>query len=300
MQLEVKKIMNYVVGKKSLLSLITGAVLVISSGSYSSAALASDSTNLPVQDQMVTTIIDKSIISGEIRKDSNENMVADGNGMLSFDYDGDVFSIDTNEETGELEKLKEKIGTISGTAAFPTDFAMLSAGMKAIMDLLLEGMDLPQAMAAVGIFEMPAIIPWTCNHCEMAIGDSTYVSIVDVLDPTTTNPLYLYMQSQFDVKLAGTLAENNQDLRLDGRAFTALTPASFDPVNKTMSIRMAGCSAIVGVSGPNFGKMGTLCLNSTVTFDVSEINPGNPLTNQSGISASGTSNCVTVLHTPTM
>lgn len=291
--------MKSVLNKKGLVSSFCAAALA-GTMSVSTVALAEYEDNLPAQDALVTTIIDKSIISGEIRKDVNGNMVPDANGMLSFDYTGDVYSVDTNETTGELEKLKQQIGTISGTAAFPTDFAYLSAGMRAIMDLLMTGMSLQEAMGAVGIFEMPAIIPWTCNSCEMVIGESTYVSIADVLDPETTNPLYLYMQNEFDLKLAGSLAQNLQDLRLDGRAFTALTPASFDPVNKNMSIRMAGCSAIIGVAGPNFGKMGTLCLNSTVTFDVSEINPGDPLSNQSGISAAGTSNCVTVLHAPTM
>jgi hypothetical protein len=301
MQLEVKKIMKYVVEKKNLLGLITGVVLVVSSGINSSVVLAGESTDLPVQDQMVTTIIDKSIISGEIRKDAHGNMAPDVNGMLSFDYTGDVYSIDTNETNGELEKIKEQIGTISGTASFPTDFAYLSAGMRAIMDLLMTGLSLEQAMQQVGIAGMPAIIPWTCNHCEMVVGDSTYASIVDVLDPETENPFYQAIQGKFDAMLAGTLSENMSDLRLDGRAFTGLTPPSFDPVNKTMSIRMAGCSAIVGVAGPNFGKMGTLCLNSTVTFDVSAVDPSSdPLSNQSGISAAGTSNCVTVLHSPTM
>lgn len=293
--------MRLVVKKNIVINIITSAAIAVSLSMASATFAGDEESNLPVQDQLVTTIIDKSVISGEIRKDDNGNMAPDANGMLSFDYTGDVYSIDTNETTGELEKLKEQIGTISGTAAFPTDFAYLSAGMRAIMDLLMTGLSLEQAMQQVGIAGMPAIIPWTCNHCEMVIGDSTYASIVDVLDPETENSFYQAIQGKFDVMLAGTLSENMQDLRLDGRAFTGLTPPLFDPVNKTMSIRMAGCSAIVGVAGPNFGKMGTLCLNSTVTFDVSAVDPSsNPLTNQSGITAAGTSNCVTVLHTPTM
>lgn len=289
--------MKFVVNKKGLLSVISGVALALS---MNTAVQAAQGINLPAQDQLVTTIIDKSIISGEITKDANGNMTPDADGMLSFVYSGEVFSVDTNETTGELEKLKEQIGTIDGVASFPTSFAYLSAGMKAIMDLLAQGVSLQDAMMQVGISELPAVINWTCNHCNMVIGDSTYASIVDVLDENSENPFYQAVRAKFGQMLAGTVEENNADLRLHGRAFTALTPASVDPFAKTMDIRMAGCSAVVGVDGPNFGKMGTLCLNSTVTFDVSQIVPGNPLTNGSGISAVGTSNCVTVLHTPTM
>ena len=118
--------MKSVFNRKALVSSVCG-VAVAGLMSVTSIAVADNENNLPAQDALVTTIIDKSIISGEIRKDVNGNMVPDANGMLSFDYTGDVYSVDTNEATGELEKLKQQIGTISGTAAFPTDFAYLSA-----------------------------------------------------------------------------------------------------------------------------------------------------------------------------
>jgi hypothetical protein len=70
---------------------------------------------------------------------------------------------------------------------------------------------------------------------------------------------------------------------------------------------MAGCSALVAISGSQAGKMGTLCMNSTATFDVSGAkatfdSSGNQTGYEPGstISATGSSNCITVLHKPTM
>ncbi|MCK4586907.1 MAG: hypothetical protein KAU29_06175, partial [Gammaproteobacteria bacterium] len=264
------------------------------------------------QDKMVKTIFDKSVISGTIRKDTDGNMVIhpgkDGvinpdhsdpasDDQLLFDYTGDIFSVKTDEETGELIKMREKIGFIEGTAAFPVSFAYLSAGFKAIMDLLEAGHTLGEAMGMVGITALPPVLDWTCNHCEMTIGDSTYVNIVDALDPVNGNP---DMIAKYDVMIAGGSANALDSMRLNARAFLGLTPASMDPIAKTMSIRMAGCSAIVGVSGPNAGMLGTLCLNTTATFDVSGTSTVTPAHNGSTINGSGSSNCVTVLHYPTM
>ncbi|HEY5603139.1 MAG TPA: hypothetical protein VIM41_08535 [Gammaproteobacteria bacterium] len=293
--------MFYTATKRNLFNIVTSAALAISV-IHGGSALADDNdedkVKLTPQDALVTTIINKSVISGAIRKNAEGNMVPDANGMLSFDYTGDVYSVKTDKKTGVLEKLDRKIGSITGTAAFPVDFAYLSAGFKAIMDLLMTGLSFEQALAAAGFTGMPPVIPWTCSHCEMVIGDNVYVSIVDALDPVNGSP---EMIAKFDAMLIGGAAGALDSMRLDGRAFSGLTPASFDPVNKTMSIRMAGCSAVVGVAGTDAGKVGTLCLNSTATFDVSAMDTtGDVMTNGSGISAQGTSNCTTVLHQPTL
>lgn len=277
--------------------------------SFSIAVMADDDdnegSNLTPQDALVTTIYDKAVIAGSIRKDLNGNMVPDSQGMLSFDYTGDIYSVKTDPNTGELKRLKHKIGYIIGTAAFPPEFAYMSAGMKAVMDFLMSvnpdtgvNYTFPEAMAAAHFTGMPPIVPWTCSHCEMKIGDTTYVNIVDALDPINGNP---EMIAKYDAMVIGGAPAALESMRLDGRAFMGLTPASFDPVTKTIAIRMGGCSAIVGVDGPNAGKLGTLCLNSTATFSVADMDPSSDvLSNGSGISATGTSNCVTVVHTPTM
>jgi hypothetical protein len=252
---------------------------------------------LPPQDLMVTTIIDKSVIHGSLSHDANGNLVYDDAGNARFMYSGDIYSVETDKKTGELVALEKKIGDIKGEAAFPKEFVALSAGVNALMDAMLAGQ-------AVTFPKMPPIVPWTCNHCYMTVGDSTYVSIVDALDPKTGNPDLI---GNFDQSLTGGAAAAFDSMRMKGRAFTGITPASFDPATKTMSIRMAGCSALVAISGSQAGKIGTLCMNSTATFDVSgAIATFDTSGNQTGyeptsaISADGSSNCVTVLHKPTL
>ena len=93
----------------------------------------------------------------------------------------------------------------------------------------------------------------------------------------------------------------DQDMRMQARAFMGLGPVEMNTLEEgrqTLTVRMAGCSAVVGVEGPNAGKVGTICVNSTVAFDITDINLASPF--ESHITAKGTSNCVTVLHQPIM
>lgn len=273
------------------------AAVMLASASAVSADDSDDDNGLTLQDSFVTTIINKSVIHGSLLKDSSGNLLYDSVGYVRFAYSGDIYSVKTDKKTGELKALKEKIGTIQGEAAFPPDFVALSAGVNALMDAIMAGQ-------TVTFPKMPPVVPWTCNKCYMVVGDSTYVSIVDALDPVSGNP---DMINQFNEALIGGAAGARESMRLQGRAFTGITPASFDPATKTMSVRMAGCSAVVGISGSQAGKLGTLCLNSTATFNVSG---AIPVFNSSGeligyepnsqITADGTSNCTTVLHAPTM
>lgn len=251
-----------------------------------------NAANLTPQDAMVTTLYDKSIISGAIKHDEYGNLVFD-KGNTIFAYSGTVNSIATKGNTGELSNIVQQIGTIEGEAAFPYSFVQMSAGINAVMNGYIT---MEQLLAPFG--GMPPVVPWTCNHCKMTVGDSTFISIVDALDPITGNP---DMIAKFNSSIAGGAAGAVAAMRLEGRAFMGETPVSFDPATKTMSLSMAGCSAVVGISGTHAGKMGTLCMNSTATFDVS----GAQMDAQgrvvsSIITAKGSSNCTTVLHTPTM
>jgi hypothetical protein len=261
--------------------------------------VAAYATELTPQDALVTTIVDKSIIHGSLAHDADGKLLYDNAGNARFVYTGDIYSLTTDANSGELKAINKKIGEISGEAAFPPEFVALSAGVNGLMSQMEAGTwdgNMPQ---------MPSVVRWTCNHCVLNSAGSTYVSLVDALDPS--NMYYsAEMAAKFDAGLMDGSAGAIDNMRMDGRAFTGLTPASFDPVSRTMSVRMAGCSALVGVSGPHAGKMGTLCMNSTATFNVGLAIPvmsggqlvGYEPTTQ--ISADGSSNCVTVLHTPTM
>jgi hypothetical protein len=270
-------------------------------GVLSGAALAD--VPLPPQDSMVTTIIDKSVIHGSLAHDDNGNLIYDNAGNARFQYTGKIYSLDTNKVTGELTEMERRIGKITGEAAFPPEFVALSAGVNALMQSMQDGTwdgTMPK---------MPSIVPWTCNHCYMTAGGTTYVSIVDALDPN--NPNYdADLAKKLDASLIDGAAGAFDSMRMKGRAFTGLTPASFDPVTRTMSVRIAGCSALVAIHGPLAGKVGTLCMNATATFDVSGAIATFDFTTSppaqtgyepaSAISADGSSNCITVMHTPTL
>ena len=276
-------------------------------GSFLSTALligmtANASDKLTPQDALVTTIVDKSVISGSLAKDTEGNLIYDQQGYARFQYTGKIYSMKTDINTGELSKLGKEIGSITGEAAFPPDFVFLSA---AVNEMMAGNWTDPMP-------KFPPVVPWTCNHCEMIVDGSRYISITDALSPTlpdgvTPNPYYNIggIADNFDGGIDGGAAAALATMGMDGRAFTGITPASFDPATRTMSVRMAGCSTIVAIEGPHAGKMGTLCMNSTATFDISGANgifddehhmvgyePN------SSILATGSSNCVTVLHNP--
>jgi hypothetical protein len=290
---------------------------LMSASLLASAAAYADrdhSIPLPPQDSMVTTIVDKSVIHGSLAHDDAGNLIYDKAGNARFVYSGNIYSLDTNKYTGELTEMEKQIGEITGEAAFPPDFVALSAGVNALMASMLDGTwdgTMPK---------MPSVVPWTCNHCEMTAGGTKYISIVDALDPflpdgVTPNPYYNIghtdttpgIAEKFDAGLMDGATGALNSMRMDGRAFTGLTPASFDPATRTMSVRMAGCSALVAIAGPLAGKVGTLCMNATATFDVggavatfNDKGEQTGYTQDSAISADGSSNCVTVMHTPTM
>jgi len=74
---------------------------------------------------------------------------------------------------------------------------------------------------------------------------------------------------------------------LTGRAFPQLGPVEDPNVTGTMALRMAGCAGVRETSGAGdyAGKVGTLCLNGTFTFD-QEFN------------GKGVSNCTIAIHDP--
>jgi hypothetical protein len=245
----------------AITALVAGVGLnaAVYAGAYAGGAA------LPPVDSLLTTMFDKSVIAGSIAKGADGTLAFDPAGNLMFNYSGKVYSVNTNDRNGKLTGLDKQVGTVQGQAAFPMSFAQLAMGMKAYLD-------------GVGPLpsDLPPVIDWTCNHCNLVIGNSTYQSIVDV--------------SMFN-------AAATEAMRMKGRAFAGLGPVEVGQLSaQSMSIRMAGCSAVVGVAGPDAGKVGTLCLNGTFTFDLSGINLANPMT--SNIVGTGTSNCIIVMHKP--
>lgn len=299
--------------KKQTLTKISAGLAgaVITALSVNTNALAD---NLTPQDHMVKTIYDKSVISGSVEHDASGNLVLDNSFSdgphVNFKYTGQVYAIETNGH-GELKQLGKEIGTIEGTASFPLMFEYMSAGMNAVMNGYFT---MEQVLGMFG--GMPPVVKWTCAHCKMVVGDTTYVSIVDALDPSDP-----YGMNAMFAGITGGAGGALEGMRLEGRAFTGETPVNFDPATYTMSLSLAGCSAVVGVEGSNAGMIGTLCMNSTASFDISSVYghledvtdpPAGPVvTDPAGnekqfvldstiIKAEGSSNCTTVLHYPSM
>jgi hypothetical protein len=298
------------------------AVSMLASGSAFAAKGGNGGTDLPAIDAYLTTTFDKSVINGTLAHDCGDgtasptctgDLVYDKAGNARFQYTGKIYAVETDDTSGELTKMSDDpIGEITGEAAFPPDFVWLSAAANEMMT----GNWTDPAP------KFPPIVPWTCNHCVMTVAGTKYISIVDALDPTlpdgvTPNPYYNIngIADSFDANVGGGAAASLATMRMDGRAFTGLGPVTFDPTTQTMGIRMAGCSALVAISGPEAGKAGTLCMNATAVFNVSGAHgtftddngptdeDGNPVGHHmngykqdSVISAEGSSNCVTVMQ----
>ena len=257
--------------KKS--TLFTVALLTAASFSFNSYAkgpkwLGDYLQPLEGADTVVTTYSSKSKVQGSLRTDANGNLLMDANGNFFFDYEGDTFYPITSPDSGKLVATAGPIGTVSGTALFPYEFAEAAFGAYAFW----KGLGPMPAM--------PPVINWTMDNITINHAGTTYAPLGDVSYPTS-------------------------EMGLAGRAFTGLGPAEMgqlqvgvdnDDEDISMSVRMGGCFAVAATEGEEAGKIGTYCLNSTFTFDLSGINLENPLA--STITGLGTSNCTTVLHTP--
>jgi len=284
--------------RKYLAASLLSAALLISVSAFADE----EGTPLPPQDLGMTITIDKSLIHGSLAHDADGNLLYDKAGNARFQYSGTIYAVKTNQRDGSLVRLsKDPIGDITGEAAFPPEFVALSAGANGIMQQIADG-------TFDGIMpQMPSVVRWTCNHCDMTIAGTRYLSIVDVLDPTDANgdpnPFYNpQVAAAFDASLTDGAVGALNSMRMEGRAFTGFGPTTFDVATRTMGIRMAGCSALVAVSGPNAGKIGALCMNAIATFDVHAAIPiikhGQVVGYEptSAISADGSSNCVTVMQ----
>jgi hypothetical protein len=75
---------------------------------------------------------------------------------------------------------------------------------------------------------------------------------------------------------------------LTGRAFPHLGPVENPQETGTMALRMSGCAGLrANDQGDYAGKVGTLCLNGTFTFDEQ-------------FNGVGVSNCSIAIHDPLM
>ena len=95
------------------------------------------------------------------------------------------------------------------------------------------------------------------------------------------------MDNDFSMNIGGSTFNIMEGAGLTGRAFVAAGPVENPMVTGTMALRMGGCAGVVEVSGEGdyAGKVGSICMNGTFTFD-QEWN------------GKGVSNCTLAIHTP--
>jgi len=254
--------------------LIAGALLTAASFSTISHAKPMGPSIQPLSgaDTLLSTYVSKSRISGALEKDGDGKLIMDENYNFLFTFDGDIFYPVTSAFDGKLQGTSGPIGAVSGTVLFPQEFAQLAFGAYAFM---------------TGQGSLPAIPPvihWKMRNIKIVDGGTTYVPLNNDGSETMTSA--------------------PEDMGLYGRAFTGLGPVEMGQLDvngdgnpdMSMSVRMGGCFAVQAIDGVEAGKIGTYCLNSTFTFDLSGIDLSNPM--QSTITGIGSSNCTTVLHTP--
>ena len=231
---------------KSKKSMLVGSLLAATFTVSGPSQAVSDnvSDNAQVQaltgaDTLLTTYFSKSRIEGALEKDpTTGDLVMDENGNFKFNFDGGIYYPVTRQFDGKLESTKGPIGTVSGTALFPPEFAQLAFEVYAYVN---------------GLGPMPAIPPvihWTMDDITIVDAGTTYVPIISP----------------------------PEEMGLDGKAFTGLGPVEIGQLDGlSMSVRMGGCFAVAAVDGVEAGKVGTYCLNSTFTFDLLGIDLGNPM-----------------------
>lgn len=95
------------------------------------------------------------------------------------------------------------------------------------------------------------------------------------------------MEDTFEMKINGSTFAFEEELT--GRAFPHLGPVENPMETGTMALRMSGCAGLRETSGEGdyAGKVGTLCLNGTFTFDEM-------------FNGVGVSNCSIAIHDPLM
>lgn len=274
----------------ALLSTLLAAAVVLGGATAASAAGAipaipavpsSALQPLTGADTLLTTFLSKSKIAGGIRKNADGTLAIDPNtGDAPFDFSGSIYVPAINQADGKLLATTGPVGSVSGTVIFPKAFSDLAFGFVGY----LHGGPMPA---------IPPVIKWTMQSITIVDAGTTYVPLE--IDPDTGMP---------KAPADASPNVNVNPMGLDGRAFTGFGPVEVGtllnntttPAGLSMSVRMGGCFAVMGISGPNAGKVGTYCLNSTFTFDLSQISTSDPM--HSSIPGTGSSNCITVLQTP--
>ena len=183
----------------------------------------------------------------------NGNMDDLTNVSIVYPISGDVWATVTDDDTGVTQGAYEQRGSISATVLFSTQFFGL----------------MPDPDTGELYWDqLPATMPWTMSD-----------DLTGLDNPWTGAPF-----STFTMVVDGTTFSFVEELT--GRAFPHLGPVENMMETGTLALRMSGCAGIrADDAGAYAGKVGTLCLNGTFSFD-------------GDFNGHGVSNCSIAIHDP--
>ncbi len=178
-----------------------------------------------------------------------------------------------SEVEGAVAGFIDADGNVNGDMYNPDNVSIIYPISGKIYATVTDG----RTGESLGAFSQSGTIEATASFSTMFFGLMGDWSLLPETMPWT--------MTEETIKVNGSTFVFEEELT--GRAFPQLGPVEDPSVTGTMALRMSGCAGLREISGEGdyAGKVGTLCLNGTFTFDQQ-------------FNGKGVSNCTLVLHDP--
>ncbi len=175
---------------------------------------------------------------------------------------------------GYVGGFVDSSGNVNGDMMNPDNVSILYPIAGEVYATVTDG----RTGESMGAFNQVGTITATASFSTQFFGLMGDWSVLPATMPWT-------MTDDFVMNIAGSTFHFVEELT--GRAFPHLGPVENPMVTSTMALRMSGCAGIRETSGTGdfAGKVGTLCLNGTFTFD-------------QAFNGVGVSNCSIAVHDP--
>lgn len=175
---------------------------------------------------------------------------------------------------GYVGGFVDSSGNVNGDMMNPDNVSILYPIAGEVYATVTDG----RTGESMGAFNQVGTITATASFSTQFFGLMGDWSVLPATMPWT-------MTDDFVMNIAGSTFHFQEELT--GRAFPHLGPVENPMVTSTMALRMSGCAGIRETSGIGdyAGKVGTLCLNGTFTFD-------------QAFNGVGVSNCSIAVHDP--
>jgi len=179
-----------------------------------------------------------------------------------------------SDVSGQVGGFVDADGNINGDMMNPNNVSILYPLSGEVYATVTDG----RTGETIGSFSQAGTISATASFSTQFFGLMGDWSALPATLPWT-------MTDDFSMQINGSTFNFQEELT--GRAFPHLGPVEDPMVTGTMALRMSGCAGIREVSGVGdyAGKVGTLCLNGTFSFD-------------QNFTGKGVSNCSIAVHDP--